>query len=316
MCRDYLVVWNHNVSSATSLVTRRNPLQDARYDLPNSVGSMKGVYDCKVAAHTYEAPDVYRLILSCSEIACQAQPGQFVNVRVSSTTDPLLRRPFSIQAAHPDEGTFSLLYVVRGRATKLLAGVGPGETLSVVGPLGRPFNVDCPNDAVHILVAGGCGVAPLHFLCASLISRFGPDRVIVLAGAQTKESVLCEGDFRSLGANIRVCTDDGTYGTKGVVTDLLWDILSDTPSDVKSSRVRVYACGPREMLREVARICREARVESCQVSLENFMACGLGVCLGCVQKLRRQTCPGTDDWHYERVCTEGPVFEASEVIWD
>ncbi|MDH7601546.1 MAG: dihydroorotate dehydrogenase electron transfer subunit [Armatimonadota bacterium] len=277
---------------------------------------MKGVYECKVVANTAEAPDISRLVLSCPQIAREAEAGQFVNVRVSVMSDPLLRRPFSIECVNLDEGTFSLLYVIRGKATRLLADVAPGEMLSVVGPLGKPFDVGCSDDAVHVLVAGGCGVAPIHFLCSSLVGKFGVDRVVVLVGAQTKSAVLCENDFRALGVNPLFSTNDGTYGAKGLVTDMLSDYFSTLPTGQNTAGVRVYACGPRDMLKEVARISREAQVQSCQVSLENVMACGIGVCLGCVQKIKCDSCGTPDEWLYKRVCTEGPVFEAGEVIWE
>ncbi|MGQ9454701.1 MAG: dihydroorotate dehydrogenase electron transfer subunit [Armatimonadota bacterium] len=268
---------------------------------------MKGIYECEILEHTQVAPGVVRTLLSGPQIAQCAEPGQFVNVRVAESTDPLLRRPLSVHGVYPGEDAFAVLYVIRGRGTQMLSSVPCGRSVSVVGPLGKPFDVGSSSEARHVLVGGGCGVAPLHFLCDVLCRRFGSDMVAVVTGAQTREALLCEGEFRRFGVDVDVCTEDGSYGFRGVVTDLLMRHLYEG-----SLPVRVYACGPREMLREVTRMCAEADVESCQVSLENFMACGLGVCLGCVQKVRDEK----DGWHYERVCTEGPVFEARDVVWD
>jgi len=276
---------------------------------------MKSVYDCEIIGQSEVAPGVVRTLLKGPAIARQAQPGQFVNVRVAKTTDPLLRRPFSVHAAYPDEGVYSLLYVLRGRGTALLNRIPPGEKVSVVGPLGRPFDLGDSPDAEHIVVAGGCGAAPLHFLCDALCRRWGCEKVIVLSGAQSKDAVLCEAEFRSHGVDVSISTDDGSYGHRGLVTQLLEEHLgsANTQHPTPNTRMRVYSCGPHAMLREVARICREAGVGSCQVSLENNMACGIGVCTGCVQK-----CVGgpDSDWHFERVCTDGPVFEAERVIWE
>jgi dihydroorotate dehydrogenase electron transfer subunit len=276
---------------------------------------MKSVYDCEIIDQTRIAPEVYRTRLIGPEIAREAVAGQFVNVQVSATTDPLLRRPFSVHAVNPEEGTFSLLYVVVGRGTELLKHIPTGEKVSVVGPLGRGFDLgDSP--ATHIIVAGGCGAAPLHFLCDALCAKWGCESVTVLTGAQTKNAVLCEAEFRSHGVEVGVSTDDATYGHGGFVTQLLEEQLRNTKYEIRNTRV--YSCGPHPMMREVARICREAGVSSCQLSLENNMACGLGVCMGCVQKIvnSEQGTGYSPGWHYERVCTDGPVFDAEDIVWE
>ena len=275
---------------------------------------MKGVYDCEIIAQSEVSPGVVRTLLTGKEIAKQAQPGQFVNVQVSKMTDPLLRRPFSVHAAYPSEGVFSLLYVLVGRGTALLNKIQPGEKISVVGPLGRPFDLGDSPEAEHIVVAGGCGAAPLHFLCDALCGKWGCETITMLAGAQSKDAVLCETEFRSHGVEVGISTDDGSYGYTGLVTDLLREQLSQRDTQ----KVRVYSCGPHPMMKAVANICAEAKVSSCQVSLENNMACGIGVCMGCVQRLKGAA-PGDDsgrDWHYERVCKDGPVFNAEDIIWE
>jgi len=270
---------------------------------------MKSVYDCEIIDQTEISPEVFRTRLIGPEIAREAIAGQFLNVQVSRTMDPLLRRPFSVHAVDPANGIFSLLYVVVGRGTELLKHIPAGEKVSVVGPLGRGFDLgDAP--ATHIVVAGGCGAAPLHFLCDALCAKWGCESVTVMTGGRTKNAVLCEAEFRSHGVEVDVTTDDGSYGHRGFVTQHLEKRLREGIG----SDVRVYSCGPHPMMREVARICREAKVSSCQVSLENNMACGIGVCMGCVQKVRRAESGA--DWHYERVCKDGPVFNAEDIVWE
>lgn len=283
---------------------------------------MKGVYECEILAQSKIGPNVVRTLLKGPEIARQAQPGQFVNVRVAPTTDPLLRRPFSVHATYPDEGVYSLLYVLRGKGTALLHKAGLGDSVSVVGPLGKPFDLGDSPEAEHIVVAGGCGAAPLHFLCDALCRKWDRKQVTVLAGAQSKDAVLCEAEFKSYDVDVRISTDDGSYGYHGYVTDLLEAYLAERCSlSLRSGNnppIRVYSCGPQEMLKEVARISRKYGVSSCQVSLENVMACGVGVCMGCVQKVRDgdHSNGSENGFHYERVCTDGPVFEAEKVVWE
>jgi dihydroorotate dehydrogenase electron transfer subunit len=276
---------------------------------------MPGVYNCEIVGRYAIGTNVRRVVLRCPEIASSAQAGQFVNVTVSSGTDPLLRRPFSVHGTHPTDGLFSLLYVIVGRGTELLSRMEVGQSVSVVGPLGRGFDLGEDADAKHFVVAGGCGAAPLHFLCEALCNKWGCGGVTVLTGAQSKDAVLCEAEFMNHGVDIGISTDDGSYGFHGFVTGLLGERLA-TEDDC--GRVRVYSCGPHVMMREVARISREFGVESCQVSLENNMACGIGVCTGCVQKVRGAAAGDTSgrDWHFERVCKDGPVFDAEDILWE
>jgi dihydroorotate dehydrogenase electron transfer subunit len=267
------------------------------------------VTDCEIIEQIEIAPRIFRSVLVEPTIARESKPGQFVNVRVSESYDPLLRRPFSIHAVNPERGTFSLLYDVVGRGTKLLMAMDVGDKVSVVGPLGSSFDVGEDPKAKHILVAGGCGAAPIHFLSDWICKKHGCDKVTVLVGAKTEEAVLCEREFVAHGVKVEIATEDGSYGFKGLVTELLQTYLS-------MPDIRVYSCGPTPMLRAVAKIVEAYNVASCQVSLESAMACGLGVCMGCVTK----ACSGYDDdckdWRYSRVCTDGPVYDAKELVWE
>lgn len=271
------------------------------------------VADCEIIENYEVAPHFYRCVLNEPTIAKNSRPGQFVNVRVSESYDPLLRRPFSIHAVDAEVGTLSLLYDVKGHGTIILSEMNKGETISVLGPLGKPFDIGENKEAHHILVAGGCGAAPMHFLSDWTCKKFGCDKVTVLVGARSDDAVLCYSEFVSHGVDIKVATEDGSSGFKGFVTQLLDEQLSARD---QATEVRVYACGPMPMLREVARVCQKQNVDTCQVSLESNMACGLGVCMGCIVKGCDSHDESCEDWKYNRICTDGPVFDARELVWE
>jgi dihydroorotate dehydrogenase electron transfer subunit len=236
----------------------------------------------------------YKLIINAAAIAKIAQPGQFVNVKVSPGTEPLLRRPLGIHSV--SAANLEMLYEVVGPGTRLLAQRKTGEYLDVLGPLGHGFDY-LASTAHSILVAGGMGVAPLFFLAKRM------KKALVLIGAKTKTQILCAQEFKKLGCAVRVATDDGSVGFKGKVTQLLSDILRRTKDE---GRRTIYACGPRPMLRVISRLSREYQIPA-QISLEEHLACGIGACLGCALKTKAG---------YQRVCQEGPVFDARQIIWD
>ncbi|MEN6371370.1 MAG: dihydroorotate dehydrogenase electron transfer subunit [Armatimonadota bacterium] len=272
------------------------------------------IADCEIIEQIEVAPHIFRSVLVEPTIAKTAKPGQFVNVRVCDCYDPLLRRPFSVHAVNPEKGTFSLLYDVIGRGTKILRDMHVGDKVSVVGPLGSSFDLGDDPNAHHMLVAGGCGAAPIHFLSDALCHKHGCGNVTVLVGAKTGTAILCQSEFVAHGVNVEVATDDGSFGFNGLVTELLDNCLKSTLN--LGVNTRVYSCGPMPMMREVARVCRVHGVDSCQVSLESTMACGLGVCMGCVTKACDHHDESCEDWRYSRVCTDGPVFDAKELVWE
>ncbi|MCM8780579.1 MAG: dihydroorotate dehydrogenase electron transfer subunit [Candidatus Omnitrophica bacterium] len=275
----------------------------------------------KVIKNIEVAPKYCKILLQCPSIAKIAQPGQFLQIKACDNTEPLLRRPFSIhRIIHflksglakrktyqsriiKDYGLIEILYEVRGKATTLLAGKNPGTDLYVLGPLGNGFDYRF-SDTRHrwsVLVGGGIGIAPLLFL-AERLAEHNLKPITVLIGANTRKQILCEKELRDLGCEVKVSTDDGSKGYKGKVTDLLKDLLQVTSSKLQ---VTVYACGPRPMLREIALISKKYKIPA-QVSLEEHMACGFGACLGCAVTTKEG---------YKRVCKEGPVFDAQDVIW-
>jgi dihydroorotate dehydrogenase electron transfer subunit len=199
------------------------------------------------------------------------------------------------------------LYELKGIGTKGLSLSKPGEYLDVIGPLGNGFDFRKPLTANRkpILVAGGMGVAPLLFLAEKLVN--GPwtmdhgQKPIILMGTKTKKQILCEKEFKQLGFDVKIATDDGSFGFKGKVTDLLDDfLLTENPQPLT-----VFSCGPRPMLKELSRIASSQNIPA-QVSLEEHMACGIGACLGCVVKTT---------YGYKRVCKDGPVFVAQDLVW-
>lgn len=222
-------------------------------------------------------------------IAEIAEPGQFVNVRVTKHTAPLLRRPFGVAAVNKEAGTFCLIYRIIGEATKVLMDVVAGDELSIVGPLGHGFAMEAKKP---LLVGGGTGLAPLHYLAQG----FGAGKTDVLMGGRTATELFWTELYADLSGKVFTTTDDGSLGTKGTVMALLPELLTQG-YDV------VYVCGPVPMMKAVAAACAEAGVK-CQVSLEKYMACGLGACLSCA-------CEGIGK--RIKVCKDGPVFWAEEV---
>lgn len=248
--------------------------------------------------------EYFKITLGPSEIASLALPGQFLEIKVSEGIDPLLRRPFSVHRAN--NSNIEILYEVVGRGSSLLSQKKPGDYLDIIGPLGRGFTFQTPNTEhrTPILISGGMGVAPLLFLAESLARSKRPGahgKILVLIGAKTKSHILCEKEFKKLGCDVKIATDDGSAGLKGRVTDLLKILLSTI--DYRLSTI--FSCGPKPMLKELTRITGQYSIPA-QVSLEAHMACGIGACLGCVINTKAG---------YKRVCKDGPVFLGDEIIW-
>lgn len=241
-----------------------------------------------------------RLTLKAPDIAGCCRPGQFVMIRTSAGKDPLLRRPFSIHQAD-GRGHIQIYFKVVGRGTELLARVGVGEELSVFGPLGRSFTIYEKRPVC--LIGGGLGIAPLLFLAKEISCRKKEGTkgdVIILGGRSREEVEPLVADFQQIGIRTLAATDDGSYGEKGFVTDVL-RTLTLTPN------TQVYACGPEPMMAAINDYCL-AHELGCQVSVESVMACGMGACLGCNRPV--------GDGKYVHVCLDGPVFDAKELKWN
>ncbi len=253
----------------------------------------------KVIAKESLGADICKITVRSPEISCMAIAGQFVMVQASgaNSKDPLLRRPFSIHQVTSD--TFSILFKVLGRGTEILSAVQISDELDFVGPLGNGFTVT--EGAVHYLVGGGMGIAPLLFLAQQLRQNDSGAKVVALIGARNKAELVALDELGGVvgGLELQVATDDGSFGQHGLVTNLLSDV---------SMKGQVYCCGPWPMMKAVAAICREKEL-SCQVSLETMMACGVGACLGCAV----EGAPGLSGSNYLHVCKDGPVYEAVKV---
>ena len=244
----------------------------------------------------------YLLRCECAEIAEHARPGQFIHVMIPQGPGLLLRRPFTIYTVEGREIT--MLYQIIGDGTKHLSEMSKGARLQVLGPLGNTFNFT-PKPEPAILVGGGAGIASLMLLAVGL--RKNSIETIGLVGAQYQARLLSVADLESIGITVHIATDDGSVGHHGYVTDILTDLLKQTGWDCPT----VYACGPHGMLAAVTKIATDFEVPA-QIAMENRMGCAMGVCLGCVCPVRT----GPHSFEYQRVCTEGPVFNAADLVWD
>ena len=243
--------------------------------------------------------DLYlRLVVRAPNIAPRVQPGQFAHVRIPALKDALLRRPFSIFQVKDD--TFSILYKTVGKGTEVLSRMRPGEELSVIGPLGHGFTVPRPGGETPLLVAGGYGMAAMY-----LLAQRSPQKGIVFVGGRRRVDILCEDEFRALGWDLRVTTEDGSHGEKGLVIQPLLAELQR-----RNAGRKLFACGPTAMLKAVARIADAFKVPA-ELSTDEHMCCGVGVCLTCVIPIKVD-----GGWEYQRTCTEGPVFDARDILWE
>ncbi|OGV45774.1 MAG: hypothetical protein A2X46_09745 [Lentisphaerae bacterium GWF2_57_35] len=256
--------------------------------------------EARIVQHT-EVQGGYRLlVMDAPGIAPQVKPGQFVHLKVPHLGEALLRRPFSIFKA--GEGRLSILYKSIGQGTNTMKYLQPGESLDLIGPLGNGFPIPA-EDTLPALVAGGYGMAALY-----LAARTAPVRGLAFFGGRKSDDILCVDEFEALGWEVRIATDDGTRGKKGLVTAVLDEWIGQKGPAVVPE---FFACGPNPMLKAVADRAAAGGWKA-WVSVDRNMCCGVGACLTCVQKIR--TPDGGWTWH--RVCREGPVFESREVVWD
>ena len=255
----------------------------------------KSVQDLKVVSNLRLNDDQHILHLQASNQLEYIHPGQFANILVDQSKNVFLRRPFSFYSVDYQNNIVSFLIKGIGEGTRTLLNAGVDSVLDVLFPLGNGFTLPEPEEKV-LLVGGGSGVAPLLHL-AQVLSK-NSNKIHMLVGARSV-SDLIEMDNYKRYANLHTTTEDGSHGEKGFVTD--HSIFSEGMTEFS----RIYTCGPDPMMKAVA---AKARVKSvfCEVSLENSMACGFGVCLCCVV----QTIHG-----HKCVCTEGPVFNINQLKW-
>jgi dihydroorotate dehydrogenase electron transfer subunit len=255
------------------------------------------------------AENYFCLAFDAPALAKQSKPGQFISLRINEK-NLLLRRPFGVYDCQ--KTIFKIVYKVVGRGTRALTLLKKGDQVDILGPLGNGFTI-APAKR-HIIVGGGVGIAPLYYL-AKKINK--PKLTTIILGAKTKGELAGEKEFKALGCGVAVATEDGSKGTKGFVTVPLEDELKKlnnprTPFS-KGDQISVYACGPKGMLKATSEIA-ERYGAPCQVSLEEYMACGVGTCMGCVIKIKSEV--DTEGYEFKRVCKEGPVFDSESIIWD
>jgi dihydroorotate dehydrogenase electron transfer subunit len=268
-------------------------------------------FKATVISNVEVSPGYFKMRLSAPRDAATA-PGQFLMVKVRDAIDPLLRRPFGIfdvgtfETGYTEAGRQSyleILYKVVGKGTGVLADLSHGNHLDLLGPLGKGFDQGDPTGE-KILVGGGVGLAPLYYLARELVKG---SRVHLFAGGRNRDDILCITEFERLGVETYVSTDDGTLGEQGLVTEVMEKYVVNNPAGKT-----IFACGPFPMLKAVSSIAERLLIP-CQVSLEAYMACGVGACLGCVVKGRNHEEESPD---YRCVCKDGPVFDSLELLWE
>lgn len=269
------------------------------------------IYDlkAKIVKNKKLTPSIYYLELKIPKLAGKLIPGQFVHVRLLGTTDPLLRRPLSVNRI-VNKNNAGIVYKVVGKGTYLLKEMAVGETLDVLGPLGNGFDLSRikNNKDPLIFVTGGMGIAPFVFLAKYLSNK--KRKITAFVGTDTKAELVCIAELKTLGLDIKISTDDGSHGFKGYVSEMLKNYLAN-PHNL-TPRPYVFACGPKPMLKALREVAATYGLEG-EVSLDEMMGCGIGACLGCVVKTRN---PDGQGIVYKRICKDGPVFDINEIIWE
>ncbi|WP_270738923.1 dihydroorotate dehydrogenase electron transfer subunit [Massilioclostridium coli] len=236
------------------------------------------------------AKNTYSLWIECPEVAQEAQAGQFVHVKVEGFS---LRRPISI--CEVTEKAIRIVFDVRGEGTEAMTRINQGDMIDLLAPLGHGFTLLEPEKPIVVL-GGGIGVPPM----LEVAKHYGTQAKAII-GFQTASKVILKEDFTQYGADVTVCTDDGTMGVHGFVTQALEEHLK------QSTPAMIYACGPKPMLKGIVEMAKQHNIP-CEVSLEERMACGVGACLVCQCKLVKN-----GEEFSAHVCKDGPVFPAEEV---
>jgi dihydroorotate dehydrogenase electron transfer subunit len=236
-------------------------------------------------------------------------PGQFVMAREPGRIDPLLGRPFGVYSFErlQDEVTVGILYKVAGKGTMLLSGLREGAFIQVLGPYGRAFDI-YPEAGKVVFVCGGIGVAPITYLASHYKSLAAARHaeLICYYGASKAENLVGIEKLREICSHVFISTDDGSHGFRGLITER----FSADISSYDTGSSKIYACGPRSMLKQLSELLAGNPV-SCQILMEERMACGLGACLGCTVLLK----DGGGRGERARVCVEGPVFDIADIHW-
>lgn len=251
----------------------------------------------KIISNVKIAPDIFKMVIKSEYISEKSKPGQFINIKCSKGIETVLRRPISICSVDRSEGTFEIVYQIRGKGTEILSLLTEGDYLDFIGPIGNCFDIDNSENRIAV-VGGGIGIFPLLYVLEE--SRSSVKKAFI--GFRNREAVILEDEFSKNSSQLYISTDDGSYGYKGFVTDLLTESLEKKEIDI------IYTCGPVPMMKKVAAAAEKYGIK-CQLSMEERMGCGIGACLVCVCKVRYG-----DDWEYSHVCSDGPVFWSDKII--
>lgn len=260
-------------------------------------------FDARVLENRTLGNDYFALRLGGCDALAQSRPGQFVMLRGDWGRDPLLPRPMSLMSVDPG-GRADLLAKGVGRGTQLLEAAPPGARISVLGPLGNGFPV-AESDTLDLLVAGGVGMPPLYMQAEQSAKCGLVQRCEMLYGGRSSGDLLFLAEMRAIGLSCHLATEDGSVGRRGRVTTLLEARIEHHRQVKHDTKLRVLACGPKGMLWAVARVA-ERHAIPCYLSLEEHMACGIGVCLGCAVPARTRP--------FRYTCSDGPVFLASDLV--
>ena len=240
-------------------------------------------------------PDIYKFSVKAPNIVKEAKPGNFIEIRITEQTEPFLRRPISIYNLDKENGILEFIFQVKGKGTDILAKREVGKPIDIIGPIGYgTFKYDAYEKLA--IIGGGIGVFPLYELARQASQKAN---ITTYLGFRSKEFVVLEEEFSKVSNELVITTDDGSYGRNGFAINFLKEDCKTQKPDC------ILACGPLPMLKAVRDFAIENHIPA-QVSLEERMGCGIGICLGCAVKKKKAE-------GYQHVCKDGPVFDVNDV---